>query len=193
MSRKNIQWKHIGTFANKSGTMDITDPCYDISEELSDPSLTSKWLPGLYNAYVDVRTIRKRCKGEDGKSVVRVRNYVCGLRIVHYAYGKTDAKDWICAYRPRLYDTDIYVDSGLCGFFDNKPNFKREIEAGLQTGDDRNPVTWQEVCDLVKEKDWAVLDYGVYSSSGFGNDSYNAYAWRDATGLTVAAELRFII
>lgn len=178
MNRRDIKWEFIGSFENKTGKMDVTDPCYD-----KDSCCRSKFLclPGKYNVYIDIRV----CRGWGTR--------VHSLRIVHDEY---DGKNKFSTWKPKLMRySSVFVDAGLCGFFDNKPDYKSDNFGNLGKYDKLNPKTWGQVCDLVRNKEFAVLSYGAFSSSGIGDGSYPIYIWygNDPTSVdVVAAELRFL-
>jgi hypothetical protein len=185
MNRKDIQWKFVGSFENRTGTMDVTDPCYD-----KDVWCRSKFycVPGIYNAYIDIR----HCSGWGAR--------VHSLRVVHEFYDNKGGRYSACIWKPRYFNAVIGVDSGLCGFFDNKPDYgKHSGKGGRPSGDPLNPHTWEDVCDLLysgtESRDYAVLSYGAFSSSGVGDGRYPCYVWcgekLDSTDVA-AAELRFL-
>jgi len=175
MNRKDIQWQKIGEFENKSGIMDITDPCYDKGVWCRS---SFNCEPGIYNAYVDVRTDKFRYT-DNGVKKVCDDTRVYSLRIVHQEYEERKGYATVTAWRPRFEIGNIGVDAGLCGFFDTKPDYDDDA--------------WSEMCGLVSDNDWAVLPYGAFSSSGYGDGCYACYTWkRHSDTLCVAAELRFI-
>ncbi|MCL2797633.1 MAG: hypothetical protein FWD58_06230 [Firmicutes bacterium] len=165
MSRKGEKMVEFGEFENKSGTMDITDPCYNKNvwcrKTLGlDP--TSAVLPGTYKCFYHKSRLNNW--GE--------RMWSC--RVVH--------KDYLDIVRtnPRRAGS-VGVDAGLCGFFDNKPDYDAKA--------------WSELCDELQGKAEPVsfiLPYGCFTTSGIGDGSYDYFIWRNKQGLIVAAELRFL-
>jgi len=179
MNRKDIKWELIGSFENKTGTMDVTDPGYD-KDSLCRTQFPC--LPGKYNVYVDVR----RCRGWG----IRVHT----LKIVHESYDGENNR--FGTWKPKLWNgAAIGVDAGLCGFFDNKPDYPCGDFNDPGEYDELNPETWSQMCDLVDKKNHAVLSYGAFSTSGIGDGVYPCYVWygTDHTSVdVVAAELRFL-
>ena len=184
MNRKDIKWKFIGTFENKSGLMDITDPCYDKDVWCRT---RRRCAAGKYNAYIDVRTLK-----DWGTRVY-------GLRIVHKDYDKPENLGRMNPFlwRPKAIKGVVGVDAGLCGFFDEKPDFEDDDFDKPGKYNKLNPKTWSQMCDLVRDQNYAVLSYGVFSSSGIGDGVYPCYYWLGAGnhekwGESVAFELRFL-
>ena len=59
------------------------------------------------------------------------------------------------------YIGEIGVDAGMAGFFENKPDFDDE--------------EWELFCEKLRDKDCAILPYGVVCRSGFGDGRYPVY------------------
>lgn len=55
----------------------------------------------------------------------------------------------------------IGVDAGLAGFFFDKPDYT----------DDQ----WNELCNMVRNGNAWIVDYGFFSESGYGDGSYDVY------------------
>ena len=70
------------------------------------------------------------------------------------------------------------VDAGLCGFFQNKPDY-----------DDDG---WDAFCGKIDCRDYLITDDGFCSSSGYGDGCYPVYKLLDADGNVVGLELQFI-
>lgn len=65
----------------------------------------------------------------------------------------------------------IGVDAGMAGFFNDKPDF--------------NDDEWDKLCDKVnKGNAWCLYD-GIFSSSGYGDGSYEVYASVDRDAFTI--------
>lgn len=59
----------------------------------------------------------------------------------------------------------------MAGFFNDKPDF--------------NDDEWDKLCDKVNEGDaWCLYD-GIFSSSGYGDGSYDVYASVDRDAFTI--------
>lgn len=62
----------------------------------------------------------------------------------------------------------IGVDAGLAGFFNNKPDY-----------DDNEWDTFLYQTGMLDGEDWAVVEYGAFSQSGYGDGSYDVFASRN--------------
>ena len=71
----------------------------------------------------------------------------------------------------------IGVDTGLAGFFQDKPNY--------------NCDEWLAMCDKLRNKSWMIAEEGFFTNSGYGDGSYNVYGIKNAEGLFTALEIRF--
>lgn len=65
----------------------------------------------------------------------------------------------------------IGVDVGLAGFFNNKPDFTDE--------------EWNKFCDEIDSGNAWNLYNGIFSSSGYGDGSYDVYANEERNAFTV--------
>lgn len=65
----------------------------------------------------------------------------------------------------------IGVDAGLAGFFNDKPDF--------------NDDEWIELCNALGNGDAWNLYNGIFSSSGYGDGSYDVYANEDRNAFTI--------
>lgn len=72
----------------------------------------------------------------------------------------------------------IGVDSGLAGFFVNKPDYSDE--------------QWNEICQQITKGFAWMRPEGVFSQSGYGDGEYSVYGYRDSDGKITALEIRFI-
>ena len=95
MARKGEKMVLFGTFGNKSGTIDVTDPCYDADTWCRE--VVEGVLPGIYNCYYHKGVLKGW--GE--------RIWCC--RIVHEDFPDIINKS------PRR-GGSVGVDAGLCGF-----------------------------------------------------------------------------
>lgn len=93
-----------------------------------------------------------------------------GIRVSSITITKED-KEWTpCEMN---YIGQIGVDAGLAGFFNDKPDF---------SDDD-----WDGFCEQIAESQedaWALYD-GIFSSSGYGDGSYNVYANEERTAFMI--------
>jgi hypothetical protein len=157
MSRKGENMIEFGEFENKSGTMDITDPCYD--QDIWCRRTLKNVLPGIYKCFY-----HKQKAGDWGERI-----WSC--RVIH-----KDCLDIIT--KNPTFGGRVGVDAGLCGFFDNKPDY--------------NDTEWHELCGKIENTNYYVLPYGCFTSSGIGDGEYDYYLWKNEEGKVVAAELRFL-
>jgi len=160
MARKGENMICFGEFENKSGTIDVTDPCYD--KDVWCRKRVVGVLTGTYQCFYH--------KGE-------VKNWgerIWSCRIVH--------KDHLDIVKKRPYKIgNVGVDAGLCGFFDDKPDY--------------NDEEWAELCSKMDINGYPtnyMLPYGCFTSSGLGDGVYDFFAWQNEKGQIVALELRFI-
>lgn len=124
----------IGTIDLTEGMVDVTDPCYDKD---NDYRTTKKVKPGKYLVLLE----------KDGNGVNQ------SLSILHEDHcleeDLIDAGE--CA--------EIAVDSGLAGFFPNKPDYTDE--------------QWNDLCNTVFSRgNFASYKDGVVCSSGYGDGLY---------------------
>lgn len=147
-------------------SVDITDPCYnrDVLGRMNDVPVSS----GTYRCYVWT-------KAETYRDEYKVNaRFAVGTRIkaIGVSLGEMPKlKEMKCIGA-------IDVDAGLAGFFKYKPDF--------------DDLQWSKFCDDLFGYDAFINEYGVYSSSGYGDGSYNVYAKRDANGKATALYIRFI-
>lgn len=148
--------KYIGSFmlGNK---VDITDPCYNKDVWCR---MTTECTPGEYYGYVEQR------------------NTSWGNRNTVLTIYKDDVHvDDI----DMEYIGEIGVDSGMVGFFNDKPNFP----------DDK----WYEFLEFSKvfkkngeynySKKTYIVDYGIFCESGYGDGCYNVYANKERTAFEI--------
>lgn len=131
--------------------IDITDPCYDkdISCRMSVPVRA-----GIYNCMISV---------SDGSRRINT----IGIFL--------EAEDVVAAARKQI--GSIGVDSGLAGFFNNKPDYTRE--------------QWLALCDSLGDGNAWTNNEGFFSTTGFGDGYYPVYAYRQ-NGTIIALEIHFI-
>lgn len=161
----------LGKFPIKSGKIDITDPCYESWVWCRETK--TDILNGEYNATAIVYD-----EGVWGKRIGE-------LEIEHDSY-KNKSLVW------KNEGIVVGVDAGVCGFFDGKPNY---------TDDE-----WQDICEWFKHEsdnferpNMSVVDpstpfkcYGVVTSSGYGDGSYECFVKRESNGYIVGLKLVYI-
>lgn len=144
------------TFGN---TIDITDPCYRKSTWCRINDVTV--VPGEYVCGVFMAD-----RGTWGKRVAYTEMHLSSLDY--------DPEDTIC----EEFLGDIGVDSGLAGFFENKPDYSDQ--------------QWHDFCNAVNTGHAWILNEGFCSSSGYGDGCYPVYVHRDRSGYIDALEISFL-
>ncbi len=162
-------FKELGTFEVTSGKVLACDPCYDRSE-MDNPELDGL-LPGRYIA--DIRIKNTGIMGER----------VFWLRICHENYLSS------AIIEQGLPFTTVPVDSGQAGFFDDE-----FYPTGESTGDyDDVNTFYGKACELTLSEDQGGIigNFGVVSSSGYGDGVYGVYVGRNQSGYIVAAVIDY--
>jgi len=97
-----------------------------------------------------------------------------------------------------LSDIDVGVDSGQAGFFDvfkyaAAVSDKDDSRSRRDSQDSSFEDFYGRVCDLtLDDKSFGVVEFGVASSSGYGDGSYNCYFRRNSLGEVIEAVITFI-
>ena len=184
------QFEKVGQIHITGQHIDITDPCYDA--DVWCRTSIGNMAPGVYDCMVAYH-----------EKVGGYRHVSCA-RIVLADGDKECLKqldERIKRGRSWRYVGDIGVDAGIAGFFDGeKPDF--------------SDSEWAEFCNWMREKDmeakkqdggreplWYIRRLvhsgkdGFWTSSGYGDGGYSAYAIHSIIGgkrLTTAVEIRFL-
>ena len=156
----------VGSFQVEHGILYASDPCYDWKpEEAGVPGHNLKARSGTWDAWTTMAEGR-----------------IESLEVRHHGVGNippaiTDHLPWT------LHPGVLGVDSGQMGFYDVEV-FKREMKE-----------RYEEACNLTLQADQAGIlqEYGVVSSSGYGDGTYTMEVVLDATGTCIAARVIFII
>ena len=143
-----------------SGVIQITDPCYNNGT--------------LYRTAVEVVSGDYVCAAWEHTEHVNCDDYSFDDTRVFRAgiYLNGDIPD----------DTDmeeivsIGVDSGLAGFFTEKPNYTREA--------------WLSFCDTIQDGNAWLCENGFLTSTAYGDGLYSLLAYRE-NGKITALELMF--
>lgn len=145
------------------GSVDITDPCYekDIWCRMNDVKIKA----GTYACMVWHHT--EKGTYSDG------RPYSCELVGIIGIYLNGN----IPRQRAMKEIGTIGVDSGMAGFFHDKPDYSDEA--------------WSQFCDRVRHGDAWLTEDGFYSCSGHGDGGYAVYAY-EKDGEITALEIRFL-
>ena len=129
--------------------VDITDPCYNKDVWCR---MTAGCVPGVYKGYANISE-------EDGS-----KGRVVSLSI--YLDGEV-----VPLSQMYLLNKDIGVDSGMCGFFNDKPDY--------------NGPKWDEFINSLEGWGYYSLSNGILANSGYGDGVYNVYTNKESTAFTV--------
>ena len=156
----------IGTFKVTGGKLVVTDPCYDVGTWCQ--AVLKNVRNGEWRAEIDVHDFGKT--GFGGKRVTRLRAFHASAE---------PAGPW------NVEDFDIGVDSGQAGFF----SLDKYPEQDAQDTD-----FYDTCCNVTLSPTHAgiVNDFGVVSSSGFGDGGYVLRTRKDEKKKFVALEVIFI-
>ena len=152
LARKEIGWHDFHR------SVDITDPCYD--KDVWCRKNDVKIADGEYLCITWI--YRKRGKHPDR------RVSIIGIYLNGDIPGQDDME----------IIGEIGVDTGLAGFFHNKPDY--------------TDTEWSEFCNKIQEGDEWLTEEGFWSSSGYGDGCYSVYASKNEQGVINALEIRFI-
>lgn len=137
----------IGHFKVGSNKLRVSDPCYD----------KETWCAG---------TIEDVKNGEWEAHIKTINNRVAELS----AYHTNIKKDTLKKLKWFEQEIEVGVDSGQCGIFDD--SFYPEDK----NVDDEDNKFYNKCCNLtLKGVGVGVLDFGVVSSSGWGDGTYACY------------------
>lgn len=159
---KNFSRLNLGTIELTTGRLSATDPSYDKKVWCRYDMHDVK--KGTWNVAVEI--------SDEG---------AWGDRIAKVIIQHKDAKN-VCPE----YIENIGVDTGLAGFFEDKPDYDDD---------------WNDVCDYLREdyptkmivdKSSPFKCVGVCTSSGFGDGGYDLNIAKDEKGMIVYAEIVFI-
>ena len=159
--------KCLGTFEVKGNSLVVSDPCYEYG--LFGCSILTNVLSGNYTAY----------------AIYSDDDRVATLQIIHENYSNSK----INYFNGELYSSDIGVDSGQAGFFEEE--YYKENQGG-EFGD--KDSFYGKCCDLtLSEVQGGIIDNrGIVSSSGYGDGSYSLYVIRNEEEKVVITWIDFI-
>ena len=182
-SKETHDIKPLGAFEITSGKAHISDPCYELCT----------WCAG---------TIEPVKNGVWHSYVVRIDKDDWGIRcamLVAYntENGKVNHED--SRFEKQWFKVD--VDSGQAGIFDAEHFKDDESVKGCSRVSDSPPICEEEpfysiCCDRTCDRTLSdigagVIPYGVVSSSGCGDGSYDCYAIRDDDNEIIAICIDF--
>lgn len=179
----NWDIKEIGTFTLNSGTMRISDPCYDKTVWCSGTipnCVIGEWQAGA--AYYNDAMFGRRV----ALLVAKAANSSVGFDLANDIYALTPAP------------FEVGVDSGQAGMYD-------DVSYGLDStvedlpepdeifGDEPGCLWYSVCCSVTDGDDYAgVIPTGVVSCSGFGDGSYTAFYHKDGNGKTNLIAILYI-
>jgi len=146
----------VGTFETKSDELRITDPCYD--KDVWCCGTVKNCEIGKWSAFL--------IDSNEGDWGIRIAQNIAifGDVSVKEAQKILDEEKW------KSEKFSVGVDSGQAGIFDDSQYPDDEVERG-EYGDDTK--FYGKCCDLTSgENSGGVLDFGVVSSSGYGDGGY---------------------
>lgn len=156
----------VGTRYYTDDPVTATDPCYESGTWCTVKNISV--IPGDYEcvAWMGKETYHNPFTGKS-EEYDRVR--ICGI----YLAGEGLDDDWE--------DWELIghagVDAGLCGFYQNKPDY--------------NDEEWSAFCRAIDHADYLITKEGFCTQSGDGDGNYPVYAHKDGNGNIDALEIRF--
>ena len=144
----------------KTGEITITDPCYDYkigARYIQNFNV----IPGKYYFYAG-----------HNDTISDSDYYNTSFIMIHEGYqlNQDDMQYWD--------NLHIGVDSGMCGFFENKPDYSSE--------------EWNEICEAFDENDYKLeFKEGVAIQSGWGDGTYFPTEWASVGKGTYALAVQF--
>ena len=182
--------KAVGQIDIQDGLVDITDPCYEQDTWCAKFGYHVK--VGKYNCFIRIADFPYKVRYEatdmdvlsgkkkNGELATLHDSRIVALIIEHETLNGEPLEDdqW------QLVTDEIGVDAGLCGFYNHKPDFKKE-------------EVWMEFCGSLSElpdqrgRTCDIKPYGITVSSGFGDGGYPLYK-HEVDGQVVALMVKFI-
>lgn len=168
-----MSYKEIGTIRLTKGYVTATDPCYDKNTWCTVE--IKNVLAGNWKAYI---------KYSDDTSW---GDRISELVLVNENYNIDDIDCF------EEMEGEAGVDAGLCGFFEDKPDY--------------NDDAWDKLCDNEFEMAGDTKGYpnygiatldnnfkcvGAWSSSGYGDGGYPVYTASDKSGYVIAMKVVYI-
>lgn len=147
--------KKLGTFLTSSDVLRISDPCY--TKDVWCCGTVKNCEIGKWSAFLIYR--------EEGYWGVRVAENIAifGDISIEDAQKILDNTKW------KNSEISVGVDSGQCGIFDDT-----KYPDGKTGNYDGNGSFYDKCCNLtLGDKSGGVLNFGIVSSSGYGDGSYD--------------------
>jgi len=144
-----FELRSIGIFHITSGDVIISDPCYE--KGIWCQGVLHNVMKGEWKAYL---------LESDNDDDIRVAELI----VVKKEYDMKDIDTWIESNFP------IGVDSGQCGIFD------KSLYPNGETGEyGYNDTFYGKCCNITELDGGGVLEFGVVSSSGYGDGGYTCF------------------
>lgn len=158
LRKKLIGWKEF------KGILDVTDPGYskDVWCRITTPKPVKE---GNYACRIWAKTRKEEYEGREWTDT---RVGIIGLYL----------DDIVPAQFAMKEIGTIGVDSGMAGFFMDKPDYSVD--------------EWESLCDSTNKGDAWIRDEGFFSYSGYGDGSYPVYAAYNQNEEIIALEIRFL-
>ena len=197
-------------FPVASGTITVTDPCYQWCDDAIERARPGTWLASVeYLRHPVELEWKARYRDElveaaaaaDGNPAaeaevrLRIKRFTDTLdhpgRVRRLMIAHEDLAPAIRAgevpagLTVEIADFTVGVDSGQAGFFDAAALDEARREEFSAFYDDACTLT-------LRRASWGTLPFGAVSSSGWGDGGYECRVLRDAEGLAVAAEVVFM-
>lgn len=144
--------------------IDITDPCYDKDVwcrmnkvKIKEGEYHCAIWPA-YDGYTDPRTGKEHRYSMVARIGIYLGDVPARTDLVKIGF--------------------IGVDTGLAGFFNDKPDY-----------DDN---AWKDVHNSISGKDYLISEDGFFSRSGYGDGEYPVFAEKDENGEIVSLEIAFM-
>lgn len=148
----------------------VSDPCYGLNTWCQ--GVLENVLPGTYDCEVEY--------SDEGDWGTRV----AAIEVTHIDY------DGIIRFEPEYFE--VGVDSGQAGIFDY--DYYCEYHDDTDKYPHVNDDWYEMVCHITlsRAQSGTVEDYGLVSSSGYGDGGYTCYTARERNGYIIAIRIEFI-
>lgn len=154
----------VGTHCFDERPITATDPRYDAGTSYTIENINVK--PGKYECVAWKG--RLYYKDDNGKRKSYQRVFKCGIYHINENFTGEEPKEKI---------GEIGVDTGLAGFFQDKPNYDNEA--------------YKDLHNRTHIHDYLIIDEGFLTSTGWGDGIYPVYAYRNSNGEIFALEIDF--
>ncbi|MCR8978449.1 DUF4241 domain-containing protein [Brevibacillus laterosporus] len=163
---------NLGTFQITSGTLVVSDPCYECEQGISgivEEAAIGTWI-GIIDQ-IDTGDWGERCA------------YVCAY---HKSIDIEQVTNWEAC------DFIVGVDSGQAGIFEHQ--IYRVDDSVIGETKFMPEDRWYSSCcdQTLGEPKAGVINGGVVSRSGFGDGGYEAFIAKNAEGKVIAVQIVFI-